>query len=97
MVALLLIGMATILGPRIIDIVYWLFARDAWQAAFGDSLLWPILGILVLPWVTLAYVIVSPEGVTGLDWVVLIVALFADVGTYGGNAYKGRSTFASNA
>ena len=92
MIALILIGMATILGPRLIDVVFWIFAQDRWSAAF-DNVLWPILGIILLPWTTLAYVLVAPGGLTRLDIIVVLIGVFADIGTYGGNAYKGQSVY----
>ena len=53
---------------------WWLFQPVRWEAAFnnwaGGSLwwIWPVLGIIFVPWTTIMYVIVAPGGVNGWDW-----------------------------
>jgi hypothetical protein len=61
------------------------------SAAFS-SFIWPALGIIFLPWTTLMYLIVwSPvTGVYGLDWLWLVLAVLADLGTYAGGGYGNR-------
>ena len=76
-------------GPRLGILVWWLIAPARWNAAF-ETFLWPFLGFLFLPWTTLMYVIVFPGGVTGFDWVWMILALFADIASYSGGAYGNR-------
>ena len=59
------------LGPRIALLLWWLFG-DRVDAAF-DSWLWPLLGLLFLPWTTLAYAGMwgaSSNEVTGFEWLV---------------------------
>ena len=51
-VALLAFG----LGPRIALLAIWLFG-DRVDFAF-DSWIWPLLGLFLLPWTTLMYVLV---------------------------------------
>ena len=57
-----------LLGPRIFGAFWWIFQPLRWQASFanwaGGSLwwIWPLLGIVFLPWTTLMYVIVAPGG-----------------------------------
>jgi hypothetical protein len=97
LVALLLVGMASILGPRLIDIVFWLFAQDRWSQAFGGNMLWAVLGIIFLPWTTLAWVIVVPFGNDLVTIIGVIIGVFADIATYAGGAYKSRSVYADNA
>lgn len=74
------------LGPRFANIVWWIARPARWVGELGafDSAIWPILGIIFLPWTTLMYVIVSPGGVEGLDFLWIGLAIFADVLTYGG-------------
>ena len=36
------------------------------------------------------YVLVFPQGIVGLDWLVLGLALLADVGSLAGGAMRGR-------
>jgi hypothetical protein len=79
-----------ILGPRAVIVVWWLLAPLQWSAAFG-SVLWPILGFLLLPWTTLVYVLVAPGGVVGLDYLWLALAVVVDLSSHaGGRAYRRR-------
>lgn len=81
--------LAALLGPRAINVVWWLLDSERWAATFSGPLV-PILGILFLPWTTLAYVVVAQEGLTGLGFVVVLIGFFADVGTYGSSAYTNK-------
>lgn len=79
------------LGPRAGILVWWLLQPARWQAAFNQfSFLVPLLGFIFLPWVTLMYVLVSPGGVTGFDWVWLGLALVADIAWWSGAAGRRR-------
>jgi hypothetical protein len=75
-------------GPRAGILIWWLVDRPRWESAF-DGFLIPIIGFFLLPWTTLAYVLVFPGGVEGLDFVWLILAVFVDLGSYGGG-YRNR-------
>ena len=78
-----------LLGPRIAALVWWLFWPAMWRVAFGGSLIWPILGIIFLPWTVLMYVIIFP--VAGFwDWLFLILAIVADVASGGGGLWGNR-------
>jgi len=96
LVALLLIGMAAILGPRVIDVVFWLFAQDRWQSAFGGNMIWAVIGIILVPWTTLAFAIAQPFGNDVLTAVAVIIGVLADIATYAGAGYKSRSIYADN-
>ena len=65
---------------------------DRWVGAVGafESAIWPILGIIFLPWTTLMYVLLAPGGVTGLDWLWIILSVVADVAMYAGGGYGNR-------
>jgi hypothetical protein len=77
-----------LLGPRIAAVVWWLFWPARWNLAF-NSIIWPILGIIFAPWTTLMYVIIVP--VVGFwDWLLLILAIFADLASYGGGGFGNR-------
>ena len=80
-----------LLGPRFATLIWWLINPVRFTAAFS-SFIWPALGILFLPWTTLMYLIVwSPvTGVYGLDWLWLVLAVLADLGTYAGGGYGNR-------
>jgi hypothetical protein len=81
---------AGFLGPRIALLAWWIFG-DKVDAAF-DSWFWPLLGLIFLPWTTLAYVLVwSPiVGVDGGEWIVVALGFLADVLTYSGRAAQSR-------
>ena len=98
LVAAVLIG-----APRLALFVWWFAdpARisatfNAWSVSIAGSSIagwiWPVLGFLIVPWTTLAYVFVAPSGISTLDWVILGVALLVDLGAHGGGgrAYRRR-------
>jgi len=73
-------------GPRLAFLIYWLLpiGRIKIFAAF-NTWIWPLLGLIFLPWATLMYVIVFP--VAGVfDWIFLGLALAADIAGYAGGA-----------
>jgi hypothetical protein len=60
-------------GPRIGIFFWWLINPDRFDRAF-DTVIWPILGFVFLPWTMLAFVAVAPTG-TVADWDYLWLAL----------------------
>jgi hypothetical protein len=72
-------------GPRLAFLVYWLLpiGRVKIFSAF-NTWIWPLLGLIFLPWTTLMYVLVFP--IFGLDWLWLGLALAADIAGYVGGA-----------
>ena len=78
-----------VIGPRTAAIVWWLADPTRWSLTF-DTWVMPVLGVIFLPWLTLAYVLVAPGGVNGLDWVVLLVAFIIDIAMYSGSAARSR-------
>ena len=79
-----------LLGPRVAGAIWWLVQPVRWQAAFNGSWLWPLLGLVFVPWLTLMYVLVAPGGIVGFDWVWLGLALVGDIGSYSGGGYGNR-------
>jgi len=85
------------LGPRIAGLIWWLAQPTRWVgntniSAF-DTILWPILGLIFLPWTTLMWVSVAPGGLIWWEWMFLILAVFIDIGSYGGGGYGNRDRF----
>ena len=84
------------LGPRIAGPIRWLLQPLRWESAFsnfaGGNLwwIWPVLGIVFLPWTTIMYVIVAPGGVTGFDWLWIGLMLVADIASYSGGIGRKR-------
>ena len=96
---------ALLLGgaPRVALILWWFvdparfaLAFRGWSTTVGSftapQWIWPLLGFLLVPWTTIAYIFVSPGGITPLEWVVIIIALLLDLSTHGGSgrAYQQR-------
>jgi len=88
--------MLATLGPRIFGVFWWIFQPVRWQTAFsnftGGNLwwVWPVLGIIFLPWTTIMYVIVAPGGIVSWDWLWLGLMLFADIASYSGGVGRKR-------
>jgi hypothetical protein len=85
------------LGPRFANIVWWIANPTRWVgdtnlSAF-DSAIWPILGIIFVPWTTLMYLLVFPGGVTGFDWFWLGLAVLGDISMYAGGGVGNRDRF----
>lgn len=74
--------------PRLTLLFVWLFT-DLVDRAF-DGWIAPLVGLLVLPFTTLAFVFMwAPgRGVTGFGWVVMVVAFLFDLSSYAGGAYS---------
>ena len=77
-------------GPRLAMLIWWLIRPGYFMVVFG-SFIWPLLGLIFVPWTTLMYAIVAPGGLIWFDWIWLALALFADLASYGGGAYGNRS------
>lgn len=86
------ITLLLLVGPRAAALVWSLVDSARWQVTFDNSVV-PILGFLFLPWTLLAYVLVAPGGVNGLDWVWIIIAFLIDIGSLSGGAYSNRRRF----
>jgi hypothetical protein len=92
----LFVLMAT-LFPRTVLVIFWLARPERVDEVFS-TWLWPLLGIVFLPFATLMYVLlyVPGDGVTGGDWGLVALAAGLDVlhWTFGAaqrrqNAYRG--------
>jgi hypothetical protein len=78
-------------GPRVAGFLWWLFAPGRWDSAF-DNVLWPILGLVFLPWTTIMWVSVAPFGnVDGYDYMWLAFGFAADVLSIASGGYGNRN------
>jgi hypothetical protein len=75
-------------GSRLAAIAWYFVDTARWEAAFSN-ILWPCLGVIFLPWTTMAYVLMSPGGVQGLQWLVVVLGVLIDLGAFGGG-YRNR-------
>lgn len=99
------LGVLLLAGAPRVALALWWFVDPAridatfrgWSTTLGSitapAWVWPLAGLLILPWTTVAYVFVAPGGVSGLEWVLLGIALLFDLGTHGGAgpAYRRRN------
>ena len=77
--------------PRLGTLLIWIARPLLFSQAFGGSWLWPLLGIIFLPFTTLMYVIVwGPNGLVGFDWFWIILAVLIDLSHWGGVGYTNR-------
>ncbi len=83
------IAFLLLLGPRAGIIVWWLLDPARWGAAF-ETIVWPVIGFVFVPWTTLMYVLVLPNGIDGLDWLWLGLAFLIDLMSWSGGAYGNR-------
>ena len=91
------LGVLLLGGAPRLGLILWWFVDPArvvgtfsgWTTTLGSvtapSWIWPLAGLVLLPWTTVAFVFVSPGGITTLEWVVLGIALLFDLSTHGGS------------
>ena len=81
---------AGFIGPRVALFIWWVFGSKV-DAAF-ESWIWPLLGLIFLPWTTLAYVLAwGPlQGVSGAGWLVVALGVAADIVSYGARSARAR-------
>jgi hypothetical protein len=81
---------AGFIGPRFALLLWWIFGTKV-DAAFS-SFFWPLLGLLFLPWTTIAYVLAwGPlHGVSGAGWIVVALGVALDVATYASKPAQAR-------
>lgn len=77
--------------PRLALLLMALFNNDI-SKAFQGSWVLPLIGWFLLPFTTLAYVLLYTwqDGVTGFSWFFVALAFLIDLGSYGGG-YARRS------
>jgi hypothetical protein len=91
-----ILGIVLTIGPRLALLFIWLFTERV-SLAF-ESIIWPLLGFIFLPFTTFAYVLVwNPlEGMSGLAWLAVVIALLIDLAIYAGIGYGNRRTPSSS-
>jgi hypothetical protein len=86
-----LVALIAVFSPRLALFLVWVFTPWV-DRAFGP-IIWPILGIIFLPLTTLLYVVLwntGGRGVTGWEWVIVILAVVGDIGIHGSSGYRNR-------
>jgi len=90
-----LAGAVLLLGPRVAAVLWWLFDSTRWNAAFSTWVI-PALGILFLPWTTLAFVLMwNPSGISAFGLILVALGFVVDIGSYAGGAYSNKDQLSS--
>jgi hypothetical protein len=84
-------------APRLVVIFAWI-ARPTYFDAVFDTWVFPLLGIIFLPFTTLMWLLLGapPEEIQGFDWFWIVLAVVLDLGHYG-NTYAQRGTYSMGA
>ena len=78
--------------PRIAVLILWIARPHYISAVFNDAWLWPLLGIIFLPFTMLMYVLLwPPAGIAGFDWFWIILAVLMDVSHWAGSGWANRN------
>jgi hypothetical protein len=79
-------------APRLVVVFAWI-ARPTYFDSVFDTWIFPLLGLIFLPFTTLMWLFLGapPEGVEGLDWLWIGLAVVLDLGHYA-NTWEQRST-----
>jgi hypothetical protein len=83
-----LLALVGAVAPRLALILMWLFTD--WLGRAFDSFVLPLLGFLFMPLTTVIYVFVSPRGLGPFEWILLVIGILIDLGSYGSGAYGRR-------
>lgn len=82
-----LVAILALLTPRMVMVFVWLLTD--WFSRAYDTVIWPLLGFVFLPYTTLAYMgAMLHGGLKGVWLVLFVLAILADLGTF---SSSGRS------
>jgi hypothetical protein len=83
-------GCLGLFAPRLVLLFLWIFTSYV-DRAFS-SFVWPLLGIIFLPFTTLFYVLVysvANHGPTTAGWILVFIGFLLDLGSYS-SSYRDR-------
>lgn len=85
------LALVAVISPRLAIVLLWLFT-DRVSVAFSSFWI-ALLGFLLLPWTTLAWLVVFTPvfGVQGFGWFIVIIAFIADLATWAGSFRSNRT------
>jgi hypothetical protein len=80
-----------LLSPRLGIIFLWAFTNYVVPRSF-DTWIWPLLGLIFLPWTTLLYILVAAPagGISFWGWLFVALGLLMDLSSHA-NSYASRS------
>ena len=82
-----LLAFGAAVAPRVILVLAWIFS-DRWPLVWEGDFLVPLLGILLLPYTTIMYMLAwqptvgGGGGVEGIEWLWVLMGLFLDLWKY---------------
>jgi hypothetical protein len=79
-----LLSILSLFMPRLVMVIIWLFT--SWFSVAFQTILWPILGFIFMPYTTLAYMatMINNNHTVSGGWLVLIVfAVLVDLAHHG--------------
>jgi quinol-cytochrome oxidoreductase complex cytochrome b subunit len=81
---------AAFLGPRFAFFLVWIFGERVEHVY--STWIWPLLGVIFIPWTSLAYIIVwgPVHHVSGAGWILVAIGVFLDLATWSGRFAKSR-------
>ncbi len=81
---------AAFLGPRVAFFLVWIFGNRVEQVY--STWIWPLLGVIFIPWTSLAYILVwgPVHHVSGAGWILVVIGVFLDLATWSGRFAKSR-------
>jgi hypothetical protein len=85
-----LLALMAAFAPRFVFLMIWIL-RPAYVDSVFDTFIFPLIGLIFLPFTTLMYVFLAapPFGVSGWDWLWIGIAVLLDLSHYAG-VYVGR-------
>lgn len=77
-------------APRLVVLFAWI-ARPVYFDSVFETWIWPLLGLIFLPFTTLMWLLVGapPSGIQGFDWLWIVLAVLLDLSHYA-NTYGQR-------
>jgi hypothetical protein len=96
------ISILLVFGSRLAIIFWWLIDPQRFTAAVRalnlpgvlPEWVWSLLGLIFLPWTTLAYLFVFPGGIAIFEWILLGIAVLVDLSAYT-SGYRSRKELVS--
>ena len=81
--------LVALVSPRLGIIFLWAFTN--YVSRSFDTWIWPLLGLIFLPWTTLLYILVAAPagGITFWGWLFVALGLLMDIGSHL-NSYGSR-------
>jgi hypothetical protein len=82
----------SLISARLAVLFLWIFTNLVTRA-FHHTFIFPLLGLIFLPWTTLMYVLVwtPAHGVYGAGWFFLTLGFLIDLGGYISSGYRNRA------